>query len=271
MCQGDKNEDPDSSRVLLGHAWGGRRLVWFEENFDFLHLGWTRSLKRLATVIEITLRFRHAVHRDAEEPEDGCAVCSSREKQASMATAIRYVTLVASAQAQVVLGKPKLRKECTIRGGVWYASQRLGKEGLLDVADLDFQAFYDGVSIKKVLPVMLVDTKLFHALALHVHFREFPHQGVEATLARLKQTFYPLGYACRLIATIRRSCSKCRILLKQVISLELADLHPMRSTITPPFYAIQMDIAMGFKVRPTNDSRRSFTAHALVIVCLLCH
>ena len=184
-----------------------------------------------------------------------------------MATAIRYVTLVASAQSQAALGKPKLRKECTIRGGVWYASQRLGKEGLLNVADL--QAFYDGVSIKKVLPVMLVDTKLFHALALYIHFREFPHQGVEATLARLKQTFYPLGYARRLIATIQRSCFKCRILMKQVISLELADLHPTRSTISSPFYAIQMDIAMGFKVRPTNDSRRSFTAHALVIVCLL--
>ena len=51
------------------------------------------------------------------------------------------------------------------------------------MADLDFQAFYDGVSIKKVLPVMLVDTKLFRALALYIHFREFPHQGVEATLA----------------------------------------------------------------------------------------
>ena len=35
MCQEDQNEDLDSSCVLLGHAWGGRRLVWFEENFDF--------------------------------------------------------------------------------------------------------------------------------------------------------------------------------------------------------------------------------------------
>ena len=26
---------------------------------------------------------------------------------------------------------------------------------------------------------------------------------------------------------------------------------------------------MGFKAQPTNDSRRLFTAHALVIVCLL--
>ena len=255
--------------VLFGRAQGGGRLAWLEENFDFLHFGWARALSRLSSVIQITQRFRHVVHRDADEPEEGCAVCSGREKQTAMATAIRYITLVASAQAQAALGKLKLRRQCTMRGGVWYASQRLGKEGLLDVADLDFEAFYDGVSIKKVLPVMLVDTELFRALALHIHFREFPHQGVEATLARLKQTFYPLGYARRMIASIRKSCSKCRILLKQVIGLELADLHPMRSTIAPPFYAVQMDIAMGFKARPTNDSRKSFTAHALVIVCLL--
>ena len=255
--------------VLFGRAPGGGRLAWLEENFDFLHFGWARALRRLSSVIQITLRFRHVVHRDADEPEEGCAVCSGQEKQVAMATAIRYITLVASAQAHAALGKLKLRKQCTMQGGVWYASQRLGKEGLLDVADLDFEAFYDGVSIKKVLPVMLVDTELFRALALHIHFREFPHQGVEATLARLKQTFYPLGYARRLIASIRKSCSKCRILLKQVVDLELADLHPMRSTIAPPFYAVQMDIAMGFKARPTNDSRKSFTAHALVIVCLL--
>ena len=54
-----------------------------------------------------------------------------------------------------------------------------------------------------------------------------------------------------------------------MVGLELADIHPARTTIAPPFYAVQMDIAMGFKARPTNDSRKSFTAHALVIVCLL--
>jgi hypothetical protein len=30
-----------------------------------------------------------------------------------------------------------------------------------------------------------------------------------------------------------------------------------------------MDIAMGFKARPTKDSRKSFVVHALVMVCLL--
>ena len=116
-------------------------------------------------------------------------MCSSREKQASMATAIHYVTLVASAQAQAALGKPKLRKECTIRGGIWYASQRLGKEGLLDVADLDFQAFYDGVSIKKVLPVMLVDTKLW---SIHPLLR-VPPPGSGGNLGPTKTDILSVG------------------------------------------------------------------------------
>ena len=85
----------------------------------------------------------------------------------------------------------------------------------------------------------------------------------------MKQTFYPIGDARRLIAAVKKSCSKCRILLRQAVGLELADIHPARTTIAPPFFAVQMDIAMGFKARPTNDSRKSFTAHALVIVCLL--
>ena len=125
---------------------------------------------------------------------------------------------------------------------------------MVDTADLDFDAFFDRLSIKKVLPVIPVESKLFRSLVLHIHFKEFPHQGVEATLARVKQTFFPIGDARRLIATVKKSCSKCRILLKQVVGLELADLHPARTTIAPPFYAVQMDIAMGFKARPTNNS-----------------
>jgi len=264
-----QDEQTFQSSVSFGRVGWGGRLAWLETNFNFLHFGWNRAIKRLASVIKITLRFRHHVHRDADGPEEGCSVCSGQEEQESMRRALRYVTLVASAQAQNAMGREKIRKQCTLRDGVWYSSQRLEKEGLLDVADLDFQAFFDGVSIKKVLPVMLVESKLFRSFVLHIHFREFPHQGVEATLHRVKQTFFPIGDARRLITTVKKACSKCRILLKQVIGLELADVHPMRTTIAPPFFAIQLDIAMGFKARPTNDSRRSFTAHALVVICLL--
>jgi hypothetical protein len=163
-------------------------------------------------------------------------VCNEQLDQEASRKALFLVTLTASAQAEQALGKLKLQKQCSLHEGVWYSSQRLEKEGLLEMADLDFNAFYDGVSIKKVLPVIPVSSKLFRAYVLHIHFREFPHQGVEATLARIKQTFCPVGDARRLITEVKKSCSKCRILLKQVIGLELADIHPARTTIAPPFW-----------------------------------
>jgi hypothetical protein len=60
----------------------------------------------------------------------------------------------------------------------------------------------------------------------------------EATLARIKQTFCPIGDACKVIAKVKCACSKCRILLKQVVGLELADIHSARTTIAPPFYSV---------------------------------
>jgi hypothetical protein len=262
-------EHPVQSSVFSAHVKGGGEPKWIEKKFDFLHFGWSRALRQLTAVVKVSLKFRHVVHHNADQPVDGCCVCNGKLEQEASKRALHLVTLTASAQAEMILGKLKLQKQCSLKEGIWYASQRLEKEGSLEAADLDFNAFYDGVSIKKVLPIIPVGSKLFRAFALHIHFNEFPHQGVEATLARIKQTYYPIGDARRVISAIKKSCSKCRLLLKQVVGLELADLHPMRTTIAPPFYAIQIDIAMGFKARPTNDSRKSFTAHALVAVCLL--
>jgi hypothetical protein len=43
-------------------------------------------------------------------------------------------------------------------------------------------------------------------------------------------------------------------MLKKTVELELADFPRARTTIAPPYYAIMVDIAMGFKARPTKDS-----------------
>jgi hypothetical protein len=64
-------------------------------------------------------------------------------------------------------------------------------------------------------------------------------------------------------------CSKCRLILPQTVERELADLPDQRTTMAPPLYAIQIDIAMGFKARLSNESKKCFPAYALVIVCLL--
>jgi hypothetical protein len=160
--------------------------LWIENTFDFLHLGWRRARKRLATVWKVALMFRHNTHRNNPQPRLDCCVCTNRLAQESDAKALFSVIRAASVQAEALLGKTKLLKKCTLQDDIWYSSQRLEREGLLETADLDFSAFYDGGSIKKMLPVVLSSSSFFQALVLYTHFEEFPHQGVESTLARIK-------------------------------------------------------------------------------------
>jgi hypothetical protein len=51
--------------------------------------------------------------------------------------------------------------------------------------------------------------------------------------------------------------------------MELADFPSCRTTIAPPFFFVQIDIAMSFKAKPFKESRKSLVAHALVIVCMV--
>ena len=262
--------DATSCAVFSARAKGGGETQdWLSENFDFVHLGWERAKNRLKLVCRALFMICHRRHMPNAQPVPACPVCTETLEADITRITADVISRYASRQVTKVAGKQRLLRNCTKKDGIWYSTQRLSKEGLLDTADLDFSPFYDEVSIKKVLPIILVQSPLFHAFALHTHFVELPHAGVEATLARIKQTFFPIGDARRALSTIKRACSKCRLMAKRAVGLELADIHDARTTIAPPFYSCMMDIAMGFKARPTKDSRKSIVVHAIVIVCLL--
>jgi hypothetical protein len=124
--------------------------------------------------------------------------------------------------------------------------------------------------VKKILPVVMVRSPLFKAHMAYVHDRQLNHAGVENTLKGIKEMWLPIGGPVRAtILSYRKSCSNCRRRLKEVVKMELADFPSCRTTVAPPFYFIQVDIAMAFKAKPFKESRKSLTAHALVIVCMV--
>ena len=47
--------------------------------------------------------------------------------------------------------------------------------------------------IKKFLPIVFLKLDIFQAYLAFVHTVEFPHRGVESTLHKFKERFYPLG------------------------------------------------------------------------------
>ena len=117
----------------------------------------------------------------------------------------------------------------------------------------------------------MIESPLFKALLKYVHDLEMSHPGVEPTLKRIRETFAPMGgqNARAAIAAYRKKCTKCRRNVKLMVEKELADFPAFRSSVAPPFYFVMMDIAMAFKAKPFKDARKTLTAHALVLVCLV--
>jgi hypothetical protein len=185
------------------------RNLWLLRRIDFVHLGWERATNRLKLVCKALVLIVHRRHDPTGDPVPNCAACNGHLTTRVNELADMIIQRTASAQATHSVGPRTMSKQFTKEGHVWYASQRLQKEGALETHDLDFSCFYDCASIKKVLPVILVKSPLFHSLLLHVHFKELPHAGVEVTLARMKQRFYPIGHARRAISRLKESCSKC--------------------------------------------------------------
>jgi hypothetical protein len=174
--------------------------LWLLHKIDFIHLGWAKACARLNLVCRAILLIIHRRHVNDCNPVPDCAMCDNRLEVRASSLVDTAIQSTASTEATQALGLNSMEKQFVQKDGIWYATQRLQKEGSPDVHDLDFQFFYDAVSIRKLLPVLMVKSDLFHALLLYIHFVELPHAGVEVTLAWLKQPFYPIGHARRAIS-----------------------------------------------------------------------
>jgi hypothetical protein len=222
-------------------------------------------------VVQFTEKLLHKAHQKKKQIREDCSFCTIQPEAHIKHRVTTLIEKSASKEAELNLGRAKLDRDFTFRNGVWYSHTRLQKEGLTDVRDIDASVFFDAASIKKVLPVVMVESPIFKSLLKHVHDLELLHSGVEPTLKRIRESFAPMGgqNVRAAITAYRKGCTKCRRDMKLMVEQELADFPLCRSSVAPPFYFVMMDIAMAFKAKPFRDSRKSITAHALVMVCLV--
>jgi hypothetical protein len=277
---------PNSTRLFAGvdntepglveasvHVAGSPKFKrsWLTQQVDFERLGWEKAKRVVKFVIQFTETLLHRIHQKTRRNRNGCTMCTTVPDARLKVKVSDLIERSASREAELNIGKPKLSKEHTLRGEVWYSHTRLQKEGLPEVKDIDCRVFFDATSIRNVLPVMMIESPLFRSLLKHTHDKEMAHPGVEPTLKRIRESFAPVGgqNVRAVISAYRKACTKCRRNVKQMVEKELADFPVFRSSVAPPFYFAMADIAMAFKARPCKDSRKTITAHALVLVCLV--
>jgi len=244
---------------------------WLTSQVDFVKQGWTRALKIVSLICGFVEKLKHLVHIRNKANREGCSYCMTDPSIGLARLSLRQVLKAASRQAEAAEGAKGLAKHYTFQDGLWYSSGRLGKEGCVDAVDLDSMPFFDSITLQKLVPIVLTRSTIFQSYMAYIHDRLMDHPGVEPTLREVKLTMMPIGAPGPRIVILnhKKKCTKCRLRLKQTIEKELADFPACRTTVAPPFYFVQMDIAMGFRGKRYDTAKRSeFSVHALVIVCL---
>jgi hypothetical protein len=77
------------------------------------------------------------------------------------AAAYRAIMVAATQQATSIETKLRLNLEYQFVDGIWYSTQPLEKEGEPELKDLDGVPFFDRVSIKKLLPIVHIQSPIF--------------------------------------------------------------------------------------------------------------
>jgi hypothetical protein len=241
--------------------------TWLTATVDFIRLGWKRAMKVVTAVVQFVEKLKHRLHTRRGEQRDECPWCSTAPESKVESLAFRAVMVAASQQAASIETKRRLDLEYQFANGIWYSTQRLEKEGEPELRDLDGVPFSDKVNIKKLLPIVHIQSPIFRAYLTYIHDRLLDHPGVEQTLRGIRETMMPMGGHVRAkIMAYRRACTKCRRRLKDRVRKEIGDYPQARTTVAPPFYHAMMDIATGFKGKPTKNAREYVPISALVIV-----
>ena len=156
------------------------------------------------------------------------------------------------------------------QGGILWSMGRFDRSTKLRCVDLEMDLpFYDESEIAPVVPVVRDSSGLFHAYVMHVHLKVRPHSGVELTVKEINRKMFIIGNPRRVVAGVRKDCTKCRRIRLKTVELMMVAHSAKRSTIAPPFYAVQVDIAYGFIAVPWKKARNKVGLYALVIVCIL--
>ena len=73
-----------------------------------------------------------------------------------------------------------------------------------------------------------------------------------------------------MIKRIKKDCSRCTLMLKKTVELEMSNHPGARIILAPPFFSTMLDIAYGFSGQPFKGARKTIKVYAIVIVCALC-
>ena len=203
--------------------------------------------------------------RDKLNCTEGLVVCLSDDV---ILEALRYFYLKATAEIREFLDKRRYEKISVVKDDVLYYSGRIlssqeisGHFGLPDAA-------LDLIPATFCVPITDCDSPIAIAIADEIHWYHFDvkHGGVESILRQVQQNFHIID-GRRLVKSLKKTCSKCRILEKKAVRVAMGPIQDVNLCIAPAFYNSQTDICGPFDAFSSVNKRATLKIWLVVFCC----
>ena len=210
----------------------------------------------------------NAIHKT---PLAQCEKCEQLLTQDLHITELEVDSILFQYESSVIRKSvPKKKLELFFEDqGIFYYRGRFDENNVFSKVDLDGVEFLDAPECLGRKPVVLADSEVFFAYLVAVHMIITPHTGNAATARQIARRMFVPFNSQRMIQKLRNDCSKCRMLLKKTVEVEMKKHHFARTMIAPVFYNSMIDIAYGFPGQAYLNARKQIEVYALVIVCIL--
>ena len=239
-----------------------------------VYYGWKKSVTIMANVAKFILNSRHKVHTTKGKPVvPNCEICAHKDnspgkKSATFEKYAEKMLFILESNVIRKTHKEAIKKAQEI-DRVFYYKGRLDISNQFTTKDLDTDVFFDALEFTGFVPLVRASSPLYFAYAMYVHTALRPHSGVEATVKEINKKMHIIDPGRHVIKSIRNTCTRCRMIAKSTLKLEMAKHHEARTTLAPAFHSAQADIVYGFKGQSYKRSRTVTKVYALVIVCVL--
>ena len=260
-------ENPESLTPVPVPSSTNQRPLFF---IDLIGLGWFRARRRLARVLIAWEKWTHkALHLIIKNND--CHICQTQTPSKDPILSQRVDNVLFRHETKIIktFVSPSRLNRFSERDSILYYPSRLSSDNPFRFQDLDDIPFLDATEFADPIPVVFSDSDIFFSFLIAVHMKIKPHSGNSATTREVFKRMFVPDNPHRIIQKLRADCSKCRLIVKKTVELEMQKHSFARTHIAPMFCNCMMDIAFGFPAQAFKNARKKFEVYALVVVCIL--
>ena len=222
--------------------------------------------KKVIRIIALVIRFIAKCQRKAKlVSRQNTLFIDEQELQ----RASDYFFRVATSEIKSFTSKEKYEQISTEKHGILiYNGRILPSQQITSIITMS-DTMYDLSETTFCVPLIDKHSPLALSIVNEIHWNHpvAKHSGVETVLRYVMKYAYIIE-GRDLVRTVRKSCVRCKLLLKKTLNVSMGPVSQFQLKIAPAFYVSQTDIVGPFNAYSAHNKRTTIKIWLVVFCCI---